>query len=266
MVRPSHGDSIRQKVLKIWSENPHIKAKEVCRILNLEYTEHGPYVNNRLSEYRSHYSIGSPLELHRRIFEWKYVPRLLLFERLRCREEDVGPGFKALGWEMADNRNRMLVFRHEYGSVHWFKGGKVILFLRGPASLSRAKELFCKVFSWFDPKELCKYVDAPLREESKQWVFDVGAPVPPFDIRTFKQSHGIRIYTDKSHKRAIEVEETRPFWLDEFRDTVSKFGEEIGEHMKLIGEWREEARTGRIILAFLATLLVLALILSQVGG
>lgn len=75
------------------------------------------------------------------------------------------------------------------------------------------------------------------------WVFDVGASVPRFDIRTFERSHGLRIYTDGSHPSAIEVEETEPFWLSNFRRVTEQFGQEIKEHLKLIKTWRREAQS-----------------------
>ena len=120
------------------------------------------------------------------------------------------------------------------------------LYLRGAVQLARAKELFCRAFSWFSDEQLCRFLDVPLREESRHWTFEVGSTLPRFDIRKFNRSHGIRIFADKSHPTAVEVEESQPFWIGELREAVELFGLEIKEHLKLIKEWQKEARTNRI--------------------
>lgn len=176
-----------------------------------------------------------------------------LLEYLGCREEDLTEEkLGKVGWRKSSNRNRMLQFSDKRGRVHWYKGGRVLLYLRKPVILAKAKELFSRAFSWFDGKALTRYLDVPLHEEMRHWVFDVGKPVPRFEIRKFKPSHGIHIYSDKSHPNAVEVEETVPFWITEFRETaqnfgktVAQFGVEIKQHMKLIREWQKEARDRR---------------------
>ena len=239
MVTPT--GSIRKNLYNLWAYNPYLTPKKACEQLQLDYKHHGNYVKKLLSEFRSYYSFGSPQEAlrcpHRRVFVWERV---------------VGDRVEALkgGWVEVANKNGMFVFRHDLGSVHWYRNGLVRLYLRGSVQLARAKELFCKAFSWFSNEEFKKYLDVPLREESKHWVFDLGAPVPRFDIRKFERSHGLRIYNDKSHTTSIEVEETSPFWIDEWRKTnqefgrvIGQFGVEIKEHLKLIQEWQKEAVT-----------------------
>jgi len=240
MVTPT--DSIRKKLYNLWAYNPYLTPKKACEQLQLHYKRHGNYVKKLLSEFRSYYSFGSPQEAlrcpHRRVFVWECISRVVELP---------------VGWSVVANRNDMWVFRHDLGSVHWYKNGLVRLYLRGSVQLARAKELFCRAFSWFGPEELKKYLDVPLREESKHWVFDLGAPVPRFDIRKFERSHGLRIYNDKSHTTSIEVEETSPFWIDEWRKTnqefgqvIGQFGVEIKEHLKLIQVWQKQATIMRL--------------------
>ncbi|MHA1263167.1 MAG: hypothetical protein ACTSSA_13970 [Candidatus Freyarchaeota archaeon] len=99
--------------------------------------------------------------------------------------------------------------------------------------LARAKELFCRAFSFLSDEELSRFVDVPLREESRHWVFDLGAPVPRFDIRKFERSHGIRIFADGSHPTAIEVEESTPFWLSKLEKTQELFADNIEKHVQV---------------------------------
>ena len=237
--------SLRQQIYELWVENPYIRPKEACKKLNLDYKTKGAMVRVRLSEFRCYHKFGSPQKAqtapHRRVFVWERVERPVDVDGAG---ELVMPLFVGrAGWKwVLGNNNGMWVFRDDRGSVHWYKEGLVRLYLKGAVQLARAKELFCRAFSWFSPEELKKFLDVPLREELKHWVFDVGAPMPRFDIRQFERSHGIRIFTDGSHPTALEVEEGRPFWLDAFQDATDKFGVEIQEHLKLIQMWQKEAK------------------------
>lgn len=232
MVRVERGESITKQVYDLWIENPYLPAKKICYKLGLAYKKQGNYVNKLLSEFRSNHDFDSAQKAlslpHKRVFVWESIPR-------------VDFDLVEFGWVGVANRNGMFVFRGDFGSVHWYKGGKVILYLQGALQLARVKELFCRAFSWFGAEEWSRYLDVPLREEMKHWVFELGKPVPRFDIRKFERSHGIRIFADGSHPRAIEVEETQPFWIGEFRAVTDKFGAEIQEHLDLIKRWQEEA-------------------------
>lgn len=227
--------SLRKKVYELWVENPLLTSKKICFKLKINYRKHGNVVNNYLSQFRSNYSLGRVQRdhnPHRRTFVWGDVPRSLLPKFLKA-------GFvRWKGWRLVSNRNEMLVFKDDFGSVLWFKGGLVRLHLKGEVKLARAKELFCRAFSWFTSDQFSEFLDVPLREESKHWVFELGAVIPQFDIRKFERSHGLRIYTDKSHPTAIEVSESVPFWL-------RKFEEQIDAHLDLIREYKEESRANR---------------------
>lgn len=241
MVKPNsydgYGDSIRRQVFKLLETKPSLKPKPICKRLGLSYEKHGQYVANLRSHWKSNYDYGSALKAqnpHRRVFVWECVNG----DRSQAVEH---------GWVEVANRNGVMVYRGDRGSVHWYKGGLVRLYLRGAVQVARAKELFCRAFRFLDDETLMPFVDAPLREESRHWVFEVGAHVPRFDIRKFERSHGIRIYADKSHRTAIEVEETQPFWIDELKETLAEFGDvqsefgvNIKEHLRLIKMWQSE--------------------------
>lgn len=237
-------DSLRRKVYDEWCKNPYNTAQKICESLSLIYKDHGAYVNNLLSQFRSYYQFGSPQKAHvlpeHRVFEWEKI------ERVACLH---------VGWvEVENNPNRMWVFRDvPRGTVHWYKEGLVRLYLRGELQLAKAKELFARAFSWFTPEQLKEYLDVPLKETYKKWTFDIGQPLPRFDIRQFERSHGLRIFTDGSHPTSVHVGESVPFWIDEqrqatreFGEVVGQFGSEIKEHLKLIKMWQEEAKSLRL--------------------
>jgi len=248
--------SLRKRILEAWVKNPYDTALKVCSDLQLDYKQHGNYINKLLSEFRSYYNFGSPQEAllpEHRVFEWEKIERV--YDNLVEMPVFV---WKA-GWRVVANRNDMWVFRDPRGAIHWYQGGLVRLYLKGELQLAKAKELFCRAFGWFTPQDLRKYLDVPLKEVYKKWTFEVGAPVPRFDIRNFERSHGLRIFTDGSHPRAIHVGESTfdlKVMLDEQRqinseygevikqtgELVQRFGVEIEEHMKLIRLWQREAK------------------------
>ena len=242
-------DSLRKRIYDLWVENPYTAALQVCKKLHLIYRQHGNYANKLLSEFRSYHILGSPLKAHvglphRRVFVWRGVRGhggVMPVEVARVKNSGG-----VAGWRFVNNRNDMWVFRDDVGSIHWYCGGLVRLFLRGEVQLARAKELFCRAFlDVLGKEETMRLVGAPLREEAKEWVFELGAPVPRFDIRQFERSHGLRIYADRSHPTGIEIRETEPFWISEFREVTDQFGMEIKEHLKLITLWQKEASANR---------------------
>lgn len=238
--------SIRKRVFEILRKNPYYKPKYICKLLGLRYEEHGHYVSTLKSYFHSYYKIGSPQKPHRRVFVWENVPRKLLLDFI---EEKTGDRtfYQGLGWRLpkSTQRNRFLIYRGSHGTVHWYPSGKVILYLRGSLMLARVKELFSKAFSFLPGDMLLRYLDAPIREESRHMVFDVGGPMPRFEIRHYEKSHGLVIFTDGSHPQSLEVAETNPFWLQEFTEVVSSFGRQIDSHMQLISEWKKEAKERR---------------------
>lgn len=246
MVRPKDTYSIRQRVKEQYVKNKSIKAKEICAQLDLKYFKHGKYVNRLLSTMRSNPNFESPLKahsLHKRIFVWDDVPRVLLPEELQ-------DGFdKWRGWTRSKNKNGMLVFRGKFGSVHWYKGGQVRVHMKGSVMLAQVKELFSRAFGWVDKEELCKFLDVPMQERRRHWVFKTKELLPPFEVRKFEKSHGIHIFSDKSHPNAVEVEETVPHWaskmltrIDEIKSCLASRGKDC-ELQSDITLWRESCES-----------------------
>lgn len=231
----STGKSIRQIVFDLMADNKDITPSQIMGILKLSYgyeTANKQTIKNYMMEWRNrNYLQARPLRPHRRVFRWFVV-----------RGEELEQKALNVGWRFASNRNRMLVFKGDYGSVHWYKTGNVFVNLRGMASLAHAKETFSRAFNNVLPdNEIVKLVDAPIREMGRQMVFDLGQPLPRFEIRHYEKSHGLRIYSDGSHPTAIEVAETEPFWLTGLEQVVTQFGKDITAHLQLVGEWRKES-------------------------
>jgi hypothetical protein len=238
MVRATGDESIRQRLYRLWIENPYVTAKKACVKLGLDYKKQGRMANVRLSEFRTYHKFGSPQKPHNlpkhREFTWEGV----------VRPDGLPVEWGRRGWRVVENRNDMWVFRDPdgRGAVHWYAGGLVRLFLKGELQLAKAKELFGRAFSGVLPEDLfIKCLDARLKETYRKWTFELGAPVPRFDIRQFERSHGIRIFADGSNPQAFHVGESTPFWIDKLDVATDKFATEIQSHLDLIKDWQKES-------------------------
>ena len=221
-------------------KTPHAKPKAICKLLGLDYKKHGQYINTLKSQFNSNHVFDSPQIPQKRIFEWECIVEDFDW-RMKYRKRAVR---KLYGWvkPMQPQRNPFLIFRGDYGTVHWYKSGKVLLYLRGQVQLARVKELFSKAFSFLPDEMLTSYLDLPLRCVSRKMIFEMGKKVPRFDIRFYEKSHGMRIFADGSHPTSIHVVETNPFWLGELENVTDKLANEIKEHLALIQDYREEAK------------------------
>lgn len=230
--------SIKKQVLTVWMEKPFFKPKKICHILRLDYQQHGNYVRNLLSQFRCNQNLAYPKKpiLHKRSFVWfgvgwGFAPK--------------GETLKNFGWRQSCNQNGHWVFKSVDGSVQWFKNGTVMLHLKGELLVARAKELFSKAFGWFPKDLLVKFLDVPMREHRRHWVFEVGSPLPRFYIDRFKASHGLAFYSDGSHPTSVEVEETQPFWLGSLENVCNGLAGNIKAHLELIEIWKREAEQRR---------------------
>lgn len=225
MVRIGAENSIRKDVYELWFNNKALQAKEICSTLGLRYKDHGRYVNKLLSEFRSNPHIGAaykPQGIHHRIFVWKNVPLSLL---PGCLEKGF---FSWKGWKKSKSKNGMYVFRDKLGTIHWYQSGLVRLYSKS-CKLANIKRLFSKAFHWVTKATLCKYLDAPLHESGRHYVFDVGGKISRFYINHFKDTHGLRIVSDGSHPNKIEVIESSPFWVKNLQETLSRIETSIIE-------------------------------------
>ena len=87
--------------------------------------------------------------------------------------------------------------------------------------------------------------------ESRHHTFTISEKIPRFQIDYFAGSHGLTILNDNSHKKAIEVVETRPFWLEALEEISVDFKENMAKHMQLLDamttlqhQMNERARDG----------------------
>ena len=232
----SEQDTIKQRALALFQQNQKIKAKQACSKLNLPYDEKGKLINNYLSEFRYHLKFGNIPSEPKSLPHWrKWVWNSVVFS------EEAHSRALCCGWRESRNRNGMLVFSGGLGSVEWFRNGTVLVLVKGSSHLGRAKTLFCRAFSFLSDDELKVLCSGSLREFGRHWVFDQEKEMPRFEIDQFRKSHGLRIFSDRSHPTAVEVEELEPIYLQGFIEAQNKLAENIRAHLDLIDAYRKEA-------------------------
>lgn len=130
--------SLRQMVFGLLQKDLLLTAKDMCRELGLPYGKYGAYVNNCKSFWKSSYGSerGSKCSIHA-WRGWCYVPKGV------DRSQALGAG-----WVRSRARNRWLLWKDQLGRLQWFETSRVNLYIRKPANLGRAYQLFCNGFSF----------------------------------------------------------------------------------------------------------------------
>jgi hypothetical protein len=204
--------SIRKEVFRELDKDPLLTAKNLAKVCHLPYRKYRQYLNNLR-------------------YLWKYNHKIEQGSKcsnIHCYKASVvfGDGQQPsrvdaleLGWVLSHASNRFLFFRGKLGRAVWFETGTVVLHVRKPANLGRAKQLFCdgffktglisdiKVFNGLVDRVGIKSLHAPYATSQR---------LPYLVIDDFVDSHGILIKVgDRSHPSSVEV-------IAEFRDRFER--------------------------------------------
>ncbi len=213
--------SLRQSVFKLLQKNPYLRAKELCKLLDLPYSQFGGQVQQRRFEF-IHPKIeggskpsNSPNEQHH-ITAKGYVPKIPSLDR---KVQGVTDLAIERGWELGTNRNRVLVWRMHpgIGHVEWWEKGTVSVYVLPPARMDKVKKLLFQAFYEsgliFDMKLFDAFA-AQFHWSGAHDVFRTGQSMPHKTITTY-QALGFVIKTgDRSHPDSIEVEWAYPEWVE----------------------------------------------------
>ena len=221
--------SIRAQVFRELEKNPLLTAKPLCKILNLPFPRYRKYVTKTKFEWRNTHieERGSNLsEVH----AWRgftYVTAIL--PRL------------VEGWLQSSSRNRFLLFKNGLGRLMWFGTGRVNLYVRKPASLGKACQLFCDGFFKTGLITDVKVLEACLhgvRFKSAHFVFATNQRLPKLTIGLFDESNGVTIKVgDRSHPNSIEAIVSYMDWAERLEFKMDRFlgSEENGKVRSDIG-------------------------------
>jgi len=196
----SYTRNVRQRVFEKLDENPLLTAKPLCKLLDLDYREHGQYVANLRFQWKYNYrnERGSKCSSVHGWRGWCHVPGGL------DREAAVGAG-----WRVTRARNRWLLWKDRLGRLQWFETDRVNLYVRKPANLGRAYQLVCNGFSFTglvtDMKALERVLES-VRFKGAHFVFDAQERLPYLVIDLFQRSNGVVIKVgDRTHPTGVEV-------------------------------------------------------------
>jgi len=235
----SDSDSIRHRAFKLLDKNPLLTGKTLTKIMDLDYHKHGHYLNNLKAQWKYHYKNerGSKCSFPCDVHCWRgfcYLPGGLVDRKAAL----------AKGWIESRSRNRFLLWKGYLGRLQWFLTNRVNLYVRKPAHLGKAKQLFCEGFFATgligDVKVLEAILDA-IKFKSGHFVFETNEKLPKMDIGLFNESNGVLIKTgDRSHPNSVEVIATYMDWAERtervlesitegFRMMFSQAGNKVGD-------------------------------------
>jgi len=205
----SQSQSIKEDVESILGKNPLLKPKDICHLLGLQYQKYRDYVSHIRSKWKSDYKsrVGLKCLSFHGVHGWVLVPASV--DRSRA---------YLVGWVQSRARNRMLVWKDEYGRLEWFETGRCKVWVRRPANKGRALQLVCNGFSLSGLVTDMKVLDeilASLRLKGGTAVVETGERLPYLVIDLFKVSNGIKIKTgDDTHPTCFEIEFSYPDWAE----------------------------------------------------
>jgi len=205
----SQSQSIKEDVESILGKNPLLMPKDICRLLGLPYQKYRDYVSHIRSKWKSDRKNGLGLKClsFHGVHGWVVVPGTV--DRVRA---------PLTGWVQSRARNRMLVWKDEYGRLEWFETGRCKVWVRKPANKGRALQLVCNGFSLSGLVTDMKVLDeilASLRLKGGTAVVDTGERLPYLVIDLFRLSNGIKIKTgDDTHPTCFEIEFSYPDWAE----------------------------------------------------
>jgi len=185
-------------------QNPLLTAKKLCIFIGLDYTHYGNYVNKVKSLWKYYHEKGRGSNCLSDVHCWRgfgYVPLDI--------QEHIQGHMPLEGWQTTRARNRMLVFRDGLGRLELFETGRVNLYVRKPATLGKAYQLFCNGFFKIGVISDVKVLEVCLKSirfKSAHAVFETKQRLPPLTINLFDKSNGITIKVgDRSHPNSVEV-------------------------------------------------------------
>lgn len=211
------GNSIRQQIFALLEKNHGLSPSNMCRILALNYREHGATVRQYKSDWRREYKNRPALKClnYHKARGWVYA--LKSFERGEhgSRERAILYQF---GWRQTEARNRMLLYKDPIGRLEWFETGRINIWINKPSSWGRVKQLlangFYKPGIIQDVEKFDMWAGA-VRFKGAHATLDLGEPLPYSKVDFLKESLGVVVKTgDVSHPSCLEIEFTYPDWAE----------------------------------------------------
>lgn len=235
--------SIRQEAFEWLRKNPLLTAKPLSKLMDLDYSQYKNYLKKLRGEWKRNHDFGvgsrCPKQHHVRAF--CYAPKSC--DRASAAE---------VGWKLSRNRNKTLCWnkdRAAFGRVEWFTSGKILIHVKKPQTLIRAKQLATRAFFEtgliFDTKILGAFLDS-IHWKGSDDVYEFPERLPYKVIDNYVESHGIRIVLgDASHPNGLEVQWCYPDWLERLELLFhhnTKAIEEFSKFMKDLSQPKQQSK------------------------
>jgi hypothetical protein len=224
----SNVTNLRQQVFKLLDQNPLLTAKSLAKQLDLS-KEQTKYYQGYLRKLKYDWKhdhkkqLGSirsvPDDLHRAFFVGKLN---LSIDRL----DGVG------GWSRTRSKNHFRLFRNQLGRIRFFGTGTVELYVRKPANLGKAMQLFCDGFTKNRVVTDILVIEAfqkSLRIRGFHAVFNTDERLPYLKIPLFKGSNGIEVILgDRTHPNSAELIVNYMDQVEQARNLIEELSKAFG--------------------------------------
>jgi hypothetical protein len=224
----SNVTNLRHQVFALLNKDPLLTAKTLSKLLGLSIEEtkyYQGYLRKLKYDWKHDHdkqrgSIRSiPDDVHRAFFVGKLN---LAIEKLSF----VG------GWSKTKSRNHFMLFRNQLGRIRFFGTGTVELYVRKPANLGKAMQLFCDGFT--KPRIVTDILDIEafqksLRVRGFHAVFNTEERLPYLKIPLFKDSNGIEVVLgDRTHPHGVELITNYLDQVEQTRLVIEELGKAFG--------------------------------------
>lgn len=220
----------------ILSNNETLKAKDICKLMDWDYSLKGPTVTQRRYEWRkSHiFGVGSQGSIKLAPDSQHHVSAVAFVPKCLDRSDpEVTERALSCGWVQSKNRNKVLVWNRnrELGRIEWWISGRVKVHVKKPHNMGTVKRLVSLAFFSngliFEFKIFAGFVDNFKWKEHHD-VHRTGRKqrLSYMKILTYKKLGLIIKLGDKSHPYDVEVEYVKPDWAEKLEflmEQLTKF-------------------------------------------
>jgi hypothetical protein len=201
----SNVTNIRHQVFALLDKNPLLTAKSMVKLLEMS-PEQAKYYQGYLRKLKYDWKCDHPKQRGSIRSVPDDVHNAFFVGKLNLAIEKLSSGS---GWVQTKSRNKFLLFRNKLGRIRYFRTGTVELYVRKPANLGKAMQLFCDGFTknrLVTDILVIEDFQKSLRIRGFHAVFNTDERLPYLKIPLFKGSNGIEVLLgDRTHPNSVEL-------------------------------------------------------------
>jgi len=232
----------RKAVEHFLNENPHLNFHTLKQKLHQANVTLGDQtIRNYMTNWRLYSRNGVVPRLHRGLGRLNSGFAAALWE--------TAPSF---GWSVSKNKNHHRCFFRSGVYLDWHRNGTILFRFKGSITRGFLLGVFSQAFwdllrfSGRPEPELSEYLKALFSERygqiQRDVTYETGQPLPRTVIDRKRGYGEIIKLGDGSHPTSLEIEETTPFWVSEFKEVGAFFGENMKKHVEVVAQFGEESK------------------------